>query len=251
MPSLLRRRPPVVPDRRADVAVLNPDRVPAHVAVIMDGNGRWAQRRGKPRLWGHRAGAESVRAVVRAAGSAGVKALTLYAFSTENWSRSAGEVNGLMALLVGTLRREVRSLNENNVRLQAIGRLEGLPGTVRAGLKRAIGALAGNTGLLLTLALNYGGRQEIVDAARAAVAAGEAISEESLSRRLYTAGLPDPDLLIRTSGEFRLSNFLLWQSAYTELYVTPVLWPDFRENEFIDALLDFQQRERRFGGTVR
>lgn len=249
MPSLLNRRPPAVSQRRADVPVLDPARVPAHVAVIMDGNGRWAQRRGKPRLWGHRAGAESVRAVVRAAGDAGVKVLTLYAFSTENWSRSAGEVNGLMALLVGTLRREIRRLDENNVRLRAIGRLDGLPAAVRAGLKKAITALADNTGLVLTLALNYGGRQEIVDAARRVAAAGEAITEESLARRLYTADLPDPDLMIRTSGEYRLSNFLLWQSAYTELYVTPVLWPDFREGEFYEALLDYQRRERRFGGV--
>ncbi|MBK6880306.1 MAG: isoprenyl transferase [Elusimicrobia bacterium] len=249
MPSLLNRRPPVVSQRRVDVPVLDPARVPAHVAVIMDGNGRWAQRRGKPRLWGHRAGAESVRAVVRAAGDAGVKVLTLYAFSTENWSRSAGEVNGLMALLVGTLRREIRRLDENNVRLRAIGRLDGLPAAVRAGLKKAVAVLEDNTGLVLTLALNYGGRQEIVDAAQRVTAAGEAITEESLARRLYTAGLPDPDLMIRTSGEYRLSNFLLWQSAYTELYVTPVLWPDFREGEFYEALLDYQKRERRFGGV--
>ncbi len=230
-------------------AQLDRSRMPRHVAVIMDGNGRWARRRGLPRLLGHRAGAESVREIVRASGEFGISVLTLYAFSTENWQRSPAEVRGLMGLLVRTLRREVKELDSHGVRLRPIGRLEGLPGDVRRELDRTVDRLSKNKGLLLQLALNYGGRQEIVDAARAAVQGGEALTEESLSRRLYTAGVPDPDLLIRTSGEFRLSNFLLWQSAYAEIYVTPVFWPDFRRPELTQALLDYQRRERRFGAV--
>lgn len=230
-------------------AALEAERIPRHVAVIMDGNGRWARRKGLPRLWGHRAGAESVREIVRVSGELGISALTLFAFSTENWARSESEVKGLMSLLVRTLRKEVPRLNANGVRLKAIGRLEGLPAAVQRELDRACAALSGNRGLLLNLALNYGGRQEIVDAARAVARAGEEMSEENLSRHLYTAGLPDPDLLIRTSGEIRLSNFLLWQTAYTEIYITPVLWPDFRERQFLEALTDYQKRDRRFGGV--
>ena len=221
--------------------------MPRHVAIIMDGNGRWAKKRGYPRLMGHRAGAESVREAVRLSGEWGIEALTLYAFSTENWSRSAQEVRGLMALLSHTLRREAPELNRNGVRLRTIGRTEALPPAVQKELKRTKDFLAGNRGVILTLALNYGGRQEIVDAVRGALAAGETISEESIARHLQTAPLPDPDLMIRTSGEYRLSNFLLWQSAYTEIHVTPTLWPDFRRAEFLEALLDFQRRERRFG----
>lgn len=223
--------------------------MPRHVAIIMDGNGRWAKQRGYPRLMGHRAGAESVREVVRLAGEWGIEALTLYAFSTENWSRSVSEVRGLMTLLAHTLRKETPELNRNGVRLRTIGRTEALPANVQKELKRSQDLLAGNRGVILTLALNYGGRQEIVDAVQNVVAAGEKISEDSIARHLQTSPLPDPDLMIRTSGEYRLSNFLLWQSAYTEIHVTPTLWPDFRRAQFLAALLDFQRRERRFGGA--
>jgi undecaprenyl diphosphate synthase len=213
----------------------------------MDGNGRWAKERGYPRLMGHRAGAESVRETVKLAGEWGIEALTLYAFSTENWSRSAAEVRGLMALLAHTLRREAKELNKNGVRLQTIGRTAALPAAVRKELRQTIDLLSQNRGVVLTLALNYGGRQEIVDAVHSALRAGESISEETIARHLQTAPLPDPDLMIRTSGEFRLSNFLLWQAAYTEIHVTPTYWPDFRREQFLAALVDYQRRERRFG----
>ena len=226
---------------------LNRSKLPRHVAIIMDGNGRWAKERGFPRLMGHRAGAESVREVVRLAGEWGIEALTLYAFSTENWSRSAQEVRGLMALLAHTLKRESRELNKNGVRLRTIGRTDALPASVQKELKQTMALLSKNQGVVLTLALNYGGRQEIVDAVQAALKAGETISEDSIARHLQTAPLPDPDLLIRTSGEFRLSNFLLWQAAYTEIYVTSTYWLDFRREQFRDALMDYQRRERRFG----
>lgn len=228
---------------------LDRSKLPRHVAIIMDGNGRWAKERGLPRLMGHRAGAESVREVVRLAGEWGIEALTLYAFSTENWSRSAAEVRGLMSLLAHTLRRESRELDENGVRLRTIGRAEALPSSVRKELKQTGDLLSKNRGVILTLALNYGGRQEIVDAVKAVLKAGETISEESLARHLQTAPLPDPDLMIRTSGEYRLSNFLLWQAAYTEIHVTPTYWPDFRREQFLAALLDYQRRQRRFGGA--
>jgi undecaprenyl diphosphate synthase len=225
------------------------NRLPRHIAVIMDGNGRWAKKKGWPRLLGHKAGAESVRQAVRVCGELGVEALTLYAFSTENWLRPASEVKGLMSLLARTLRRETAELDKSNVRLRAIGRLAALPAEVRAELNRAAGALKGNSGLILNLALNYGGRQEIVDSVQALLAAGaKTVDEAAISRHLYTAGLPDPDLLIRTSGERRLSNFLLWQSAYAEIYISPVLWPDFRRRHIYEAVLDYQSRERRFGG---
>lgn len=213
----------------------------------MDGNGRWAKKRGYPRLMGHRAGAESVREVVRLAGEWGIEALTLYAFSTENWSRSAQEVRGLMTLLAHTLKRESRELNKNGVSLRTIGRTDALPSAVQKELKQTMDLLSKNRGVILTLALNYGGRQEIVDAVNGALKAGEPISEESIARHLQTAPLPDPDLMIRTSGEYRLSNFLLWQAAYTEIYVTSTYWPDFRREQFREALMDYQRRERRFG----
>ncbi len=223
--------------------------VPHHVAVIMDGNGRWAAARGLPRIAGHKAGVESVRQIVRAAGELGVQALTLYSFSTENWLRPADEVGELMKLLSWALGRETLELHENRVRLGAIGRLEALPAAVRAELAKSIERLKGNTGLRLTLALNYGGRQEIVDAANLALAAGaKTLDEDAIGRGLYTADLPELDLLIRTSGEMRLSNFLLWQAAYAELHVTPVLWPDFRKEHLVAALDDFARRDRRFGG---
>ncbi|HRY28686.1 MAG TPA: isoprenyl transferase [Elusimicrobiota bacterium] len=228
---------------------IDPRRLPRHVAVIMDGNGRWAKKRGLPRLMGHRAGAESVREMVRVCGDLGIEVLTLYAFSTENWLRPAAEVKGLMTLLVKTLRRETADLDRNNVRLRAIGRLDKLPAEVQRELHQAMSALADNSGLILNLALNYGSRQEIVDSVNALLREGvTAVEEKDISRRLYTAGLPDPDLLIRTSGEYRLSNFLLWQCAYTELYVCSHYWPEFRRAQFYEALLNYQSRERRFGG---
>jgi len=226
------------------------NRLPRHIAIIMDGNGRWAKKRGWPRLMGHRAGTESVREAVQVCGELGVEVLTLYAFSTENWLRPAAEVSGLMKLLSKTLRLEVPKLNRNNVRLRAIGRLEALPAAVRGDLQKAMAALKDNTGLILNLALNYGGRQEIVDAVRAVVESGaETVDETAIQRHLYTAGLPDPDLLVRTSGEFRISNFLLWQIAYTEIYVTNTFWPDFRRRQLYEAVLNYQNRVRRFGGV--
>ena len=228
---------------------LDPARVPRHVAVIMDGNGRWAAARGLPRIAGHKAGVDSVRAIVRAAGELGVEALTLYSFSTENWLRPAEEVGELMKLLSWALNKETLDLDKNEVRLGAIGRLDALPKSVQGELAKAIERLKDNTGLKLTLALNYGGRQEIVDAANKALASGaKTIDEDAVGRNLYTAGLPELDLMIRTSGEMRISNFLLWQAAYAELHVTPVLWPDFRKEHLAAALEDYQSRDRRFGG---
>ena len=228
---------------------LDPKRIPRHIAVIMDGNGRWAKKRSYPRLMGHKAGAESVRTAVKTCGELGVQVLTLYAFSTENWSRPAAEVKGLMTLLVHTLRREAKELDKNNVRLRTSGRVDMLPVPVQKELKKTIDFLSGNTGLVLNLALNYGGRQDVVDAVNALLMKGaSAITEQDIDAHLSTAGLPDPDLLIRTSGEYRLSNFLLWQCAYTELHITPVLWPDFRREQMIQAVLDYQSRHRRFGG---
>ena len=224
-------------------------RLPRHVAVIMDGNGRWAKSRGRPRLAGHRAGAESVREAVRVSAELGIEVLTLYAFSTENWSRPKAEVEGLMILLRHTLRREAAELDKSGVRLRVSGRVEELPAAVRKELARAQDLLADNTGLILNLALNYGGRQDVVDAVNDLIGKGAAaVTEEDISAHLSTAGLPDPDLLIRTSGESRLSNFLLWQSAYAEFHVTPVLWPDFRRPQLYHALADYQSRHRRFGG---
>lgn len=220
-----------------------------HVAVIMDGNGRWAAARGLPRIAGHKAGVDSVRHIVRAAGELGVEALTLYSFSTENWLRPAEEVGQLMGLLSWALDKETLELDKHDVRLEAIGRLDALPPSVRTELTKAIERLKDNAGLRLVLALNYGGRQEIVDAVNKALAAGaKSVDEETIGRGLYTAGLPDLDLVIRTSGEMRLSNFLLWQAAYAELHVTPVLWPDFRKEHLAAALEDFAGRDRRFGG---
>ena len=227
---------------------LDSAKLPRHVAVIMDGNGRWAAARGLPRIAGHKAGVESVRAIVRAAGELGVEALTLYSFSTENWLRPAEEVGELMKLLSWALNKETLDLDKNNVRLGAIGRLEALSKSVQSELAKAIERLKDNTGLKLTLALNYGGRQEIADAVGKALAAGEKLDEDAIGRHLYTAGLPELDLMIRTSGEMRISNFLLWQAAYAELFVTPVLWPDFRKEHLAAAIEDFQKRDRRFGG---
>ncbi|MBI3289490.1 MAG: di-trans,poly-cis-decaprenylcistransferase [Elusimicrobia bacterium] len=227
---------------------MDPAKIARHVAVIMDGNGRWAAARGLPRVAGHKAGVESVRAIVRAAGELGVEALTLYSFSTENWLRPAEEVGELMKLLSWALNKETLELDKNNVRLGAIGRLEAMPKAVQNELSLAIDRLKDNTGLRLTLALNYGGRQEISDAANRALAAGETLDEAAIGRHLYTVGLPELDLVIRTSGELRISNFLLWQTAYAEIFVTPVLWPDFRKEHLVAALEDFAKRDRRFGG---
>ena len=226
----------------------DPGRLPAHVAVIMDGNRRWAKKRGLPSLAGHKAGVDSVHAVVKAASDAGVKALTLYAFSTENWNRSKMEVGALMFLLERTIEAYADELERENVRLMFSGRLHALPAAARRVMRTAEERLKGSTGMVLNLALNYGGRQEIVDAVNRALAAGaKSVDEESFSKLLYTAPLPDPDLLIRTSGEMRVSNFLLWQIAYSEFYVTDTLWPDFRAGEFREALKEYQARERRRG----
>jgi undecaprenyl diphosphate synthase len=226
-----------------------PAKPPRHVAVIMDGNGRWAAARGLPRVAGHKAGVDSVRAIVRAAGELGIETLTLYSFSTENWLRPADEVDALMKLLSWALNIETLELDKNNVRLSAIGRLEALPATVRKELDAAIARLEDNTGLNLVLALNYGGRQEILDAANRALASGaKTLDEDAIAANLYTSDLPELDLMIRTSGEMRISNFLLWQCAYAELFVTPVLWPDFRREHLLEALKDYEKRDRRFGG---
>ena len=228
--------------------------LPAHVAIIMDGNGRWAAQRGLPRVEGHRRGAESVRAVLRCASSLGISHLTLYAFSVENWNRPKAEVDTLMKFLARYLKTERDEMNDNNVRLRAIGQLDRLPGFVREQLNATIASLDQNNGTTLNLALSYGGRTELLDAARALAAktqSGELapadIDEQAFADHLYTVGTPDPDLLIRTSGEMRVSNFLLWQISYAELVVTERLWPDFDEADFCAALESFAARDRRFG----
>jgi undecaprenyl diphosphate synthase len=230
--------------------------VPKHVAITMDGNGRWAKQRNRPRVFGHRNGVEAVRASVRGCREAGVSYLTLYAFSTENWNRPEKEINALMELLVRSLRKETAELLENGVKISVVGNVERLPSVCRRELDEAMRMTANNDSLTLTLALSYSGRWDILEAARSLArqaAAGtlqpEAIDEEAFTAALSTSGIPDPELLIRTSGEQRISNYLLWQSAYSELYFTPTLWPDFREEDLYAAILDFQQRERRFGKT--
>ena len=230
--------------------------LPAHVAIIMDGNGRWATRRGFPRVAGHREGVKTARAVFRAADELGLRFLTLYAFSTENWTRPQDEVTTLMRLLEEAVVRELPELMSRNVRLRVLGRPERVPLPVRRGLERVVRATQHNSGLTVLMAFNYGGREELLDAFRAIaekVRAGELspgdISEGDVSRALYTDGIPDPDLLIRTGGEMRVSNFLLWQIAYTELWVTPTMWPDFGPLELYRALTEFQGRMRRFGGV--
>ncbi len=228
---------------------IDPARLPAHIAIIMDGNGRWAKKRGLPRAAGHRAGAMVVEDMAEACSKIGVKALTLYAFSTENWSRPAAEVSLLMDLLCDFLDKKREKMRANNIRLAAIGRLDALPEKARARLEKTISALSSNTGLVLSLALNYGARQEIADAVRRAQADGiKDITEADISARLYTSALPEVDLIIRTSGEKRLSNFLLWQAAYAEFYFTETFWPDFKAPQLFEALADYQKRERRFGG---
>ncbi len=228
--------------------------LPQHVAIIMDGNGRWAKERGLPRVEGHRNGVESVRAAVRAAAEAGVKYLTLYAFSVENWSRPKDEVDTLMKYLARFLKNEIGELNKNNVRLEAIGQIYRLPEFCQEQLKKTQAALAKNSGLTLILALSYGGRTEIVEAVRVIAEKTKKgtidpaeINEQVISQHLYTRNFPDPDLLIRTSGEMRVSNFLLWQISYAELVVTQTLWPDFRKPQFFEALEEYTRRHRRFG----
>lgn len=222
--------------------------VPRHIAIIMDGNGRWAKSRGLTRIAGHREGVRSAREIVRVCGELGVDVLTLYTFSTENFRRSRAEVDALTTLLITTVGREVRNLMENNVRLSVIGRTDQIAPATRRALESAVEKLKGNTGLHLVLAIAYGSRQEIFDAVNRLIERGETLKDEAeFTNALYTSGIPDPDLIIRTSGEFRLSNFLLWQSAYSELVVCQTLWPDFRRTELLDAVREFSQRERRFG----
>ncbi|PSR11667.1 MAG: isoprenyl transferase [Bacteroidetes bacterium] len=229
-------------------------RLPRHIAVIMDGNGRWAKEQGKPRVFGHRSGVKSVREITEAAAELGVEYLTLYAFSTENWSRPKLEVSALMRLLVETVYQETNTLMENNIRLRAIGEIDKLPKATCQALLEGIEKTKANTGTTLVLALNYSGKWDITQATRhlaAEVAAGrlrsEDITDSHVAAALSTQGMPDPELLIRTSGEARISNFLLWQLAYAELYFSPVFWPDFRKANFYQAIVDFQHRERRFG----
>jgi undecaprenyl diphosphate synthase len=236
---------------------IDPDRLPAHIAIIMDGNGRWAKRRNMPRVAGHQAGIDPVRNSVETCARLGIRALTLYAFSVENWKRPQHEIETLWRLLRYYLRREVANLMRNNICLSAIGRLDGLPPQVRRELDEAVQQTAVNTGLRVNLAINYGGRAEIVDAVNALIDTARTrgrldtlqVDETSLSSCLYTAQSPDPDLLIRTSGEMRVSNFLLWQIAYAEIYVTETLWPDFTRADLLRAILDYQKRDRRFGGV--
>lgn len=231
---------------RIDIA-----RLPRHIAVIMDGNGRWAKLRGKPRIFGHRAGAESVRVILDTCTRLQIPAVTLYAFSTENWKRPKAEVSGLMSMLKRYIRSEMLEVKANNIRFQAIGKIEGLAPDVQKEIAWATEQTASNTGTVLSVALNYGGRSEIAEACRKAAArhAGspDKITESDIDECLYTSGLPDVDLLIRTSGEMRISNFLLWQIAYAEIHVTPTLFPDFRRSHLFEAILDYQKRDRRFG----
>jgi undecaprenyl diphosphate synthase len=235
---------------------IDPNRLPAHIAIIMDGNGRWARKRSLPRAAGHKAGVEAVRITVETSKRLGIQALTLYAFSVENWKRPRAEVDTLWRLLRVYLRRELPEILSNGIRFTCMGRLDGLPPQVRDELQNAIDATAHNRGMRLNVAINYSGRAELVDAINAIVEDARLegrlrdlrIDEEAIASRLYTADLPDPDLLIRTSGEMRISNFLLWQIAYAELYVTDTLWPDFRRADLMHAILDYQKRDRRFGG---
>lgn len=235
---------------------INLKKLPQHIAVIMDGNGRWAKEKGMPRVFGHRNGVKAVRETTEAAAELGVQFLTLYAFSTENWNRPEREVNALMALLVDTIKKEITTLNKNNIRLKAIGDISRLPSKSREALEWAIGETSQNERMTLVLALNYSAKWEIIEAAKklasqakAGTLLPEEIDDGVFSSALSTAGVPDPELLIRTSGETRISNFLLWQIAYAELYFTPTLWPDFRKEHLYEAILNFQHRERRFGKT--
>jgi undecaprenyl diphosphate synthase len=237
------------------LAAVDWDRLPRHIAVIMDGNGRWAARRGQPRIAGHRAGVEAVRAAVDTGARLGLGALTLYAFSTENWKRPRYEVEALMRMLRRYLRIELEAIERQNIKFQTIGRTGALADNVRREIAKATEKTAKNTGMILTVALNYGGRAEILDASRAAVRRlidegnpPDELTEDRIANELYTRNLPELDLLVRTSGEMRISNFLLWQAAYSEIYVTETLWPDFRRVHLLEAIVDYQRRDRRFGG---
>jgi undecaprenyl diphosphate synthase len=253
------------PANREEARLLNlldAQRLPKHIAIIMDGNGRWAERRHYPRVAGHRAGVDTARTVIETCTRLGLPALTLYAFSLENWRRPKAEIDFLMRLLRRYLKTELPVIHRNNIRLQVIGRMDQLPEGVRADVEKGMALTASNTGMCLTVALNYGGRAELVDAfnaildtLRRKVVNGNGVppfrvDEQMIADHLYTAGLPDPDLLIRTSGEMRVSNFLLWQIAYAEIYVTEILWPDFSRAELYAALVDYQKRERRYGGLA-
>ena len=235
---------------------IDPNKLPEHVAIIMDGNGRWAKKRSINRVRGHQQGAETVREIVRTSREMGLSWLTLYAFSEENWKRPQREIGALMKLLKRFLKGELEEMQENGIRLQSIGRIEKLPEDTRKVLLDVMDQTASNKDMVLTLALSYGGRQEILDATRKIGAeiekgniSADEISEQLISNSLYSEEMPDPELLIRTSGEYRVSNFLLWQIAYTEIYITPTLWPDFSKDEYLEAIQDFQKRKRRFGGT--
>ena len=258
-PFVLDSLGPVTAEEAGLLEKLDVSRLPRHIAVIMDGNGRWAQKRHLPRIVGHSTGTESARTTIETCARLNIEALTLYAFSVENWRRPKTEIEFLMKLLRQYIRNEMPLIQRNNIRMRFLGRPDDLPLAVQKDTRDAIEATAGNTGMVLSIALNYGGRAEIVDAMNALLAErrrhnGHAnstsapITEEQFARYLYTADLPDPDLLIRTSGEMRVSNFLLWQIAYAEIFVTDVLWPDFNRARLFEALLDFQKRERRYGG---
>ncbi len=248
----------VIKPKSAEAALLGAidfARLPQHIAIIMDGNGRWAKQRGKPRIFGHRAGAESVRAILDTCARLHIKAVTLYAFSTENWKRPEDEVSGLMKMLKLFLKNELKNVHKNNIKFQAIGNIKGLSEDLQKQIAVSSEHTKNNTGTVLSVALNYGGRAEITEAAKKAakclIENGNSIEdlrEEDIECHLYTRDLPEVDLLIRTSGEFRISNFLLWQLAYSEIYVTPTFFPDFRREEIFKAIIDFQKRERRFGG---
>jgi len=230
---------------------LDKNRIPQHVAIIMDGNGRWAKERGQARLFGHNAGMEALREIVRHSQKLGVKFLTVYAFSTENWKRPEDEVSGIFKLLITYVKSEIKELNENNVKVGILGDWKRVPKASADAVQFALDSTKENTGLCFNIALNYGGRDEILRAAKAIVKRGvdpDTLTEEEFSKYLYTAGMPDPELIIRTSGEMRLSNFLTWQSAYSELVVTPVYWPDFTPKVYEDCIAQYQKRDRRFGG---
>jgi len=248
---------PVTPEESRLLEILDLQRLPRHLAVIMDGNGRWAQKRHLPRIAGHRAGTQTARTTIETCARLHLEALTLYAFSVENWRRPKAEIDFLMQLLREYLRQEMPLIQRNNIRMRFLGRLDELPAGVQNDVRDSMEKTAGNQGMVLCVALNYGGRAEIVDAVNAilvaerkslAASAARPVTEEELSRHLYTGGLPDPDLLIRTSGEMRVSNFLLWQIAYAEIFVTETLWPDFNRARLLESFLEFQKRERRYGG---
>ena len=243
-----------MPIKNIEDSIINKNNIPKHIAIIMDGNGRWAKAHSLPRIAGHKEGIDSVRAITKKCGDIGVKHLSLYTFSSENWSRPIKEVKALMGLLLLTIRREIKDLNKNNVRLTTIGNMGDLPDEARKGMEEGLKITENNSGLNLILALSYGGRQEILKMVRSIARKAvngeiepEKLSEGDIVNELDTAKIPDPDLLIRTGGDQRISNFLLWQIAYSEIYVTDIYWPEFRENQLLNAIADFQDRERRFG----